>query len=124
MDKIQEQLLQALDAHPTNWPTTVQSHALSLLRSGDVSTFPALIRRVLEDVRHDTQAAADGNKDGAYGKEVNGASTNGSSKAKAVNGAGTNSEESLAMPQVVVEEALKFTRESLEAVCEISDDKT
>ncbi|RYP49169.1 hypothetical protein DL768_005047 [Monosporascus sp. mg162] len=57
--KIQEHLLHSLDAHPSNWPSTVESHALSLLRSGEVSTFPALIRRVLEDVRHDTAAAAE-----------------------------------------------------------------
>ncbi|RYO85138.1 hypothetical protein DL766_007351 [Monosporascus sp. MC13-8B] len=55
--KIQEHLLHSLDAHPSNWPSAVESHALSLLRSGEVSTFPALIRRVLEDVRHDTAAA-------------------------------------------------------------------
>ncbi|RYP28743.1 hypothetical protein DL767_007086 [Monosporascus sp. MG133] len=57
--KIQEHLLHSLDAHPSNWPSAVESHALSLLRSGEVSTFPALIRRVLEDVRHDTAAAAE-----------------------------------------------------------------
>ncbi|RYP02790.1 hypothetical protein DL764_005620 [Monosporascus ibericus] len=57
--KIQDHLLHSLDAHPSNWSSAVESHALSLLRSGEVSTFPALIRRVLEDVRHDTAAAAE-----------------------------------------------------------------
>ncbi|RYP87904.1 hypothetical protein DL769_000356 [Monosporascus sp. CRB-8-3] len=57
--KIQEHFLHSLDAHPSNWPSAVESRALSLLRSGEVSTFPALIRRVLEDVRHDTAAAAE-----------------------------------------------------------------
>ncbi|KAI8634879.1 hypothetical protein F5Y19DRAFT_410653 [Xylariaceae sp. FL1651] len=56
--KIQEHLLHSLDAHNSNWPSAIQSHALALLRSGEVSTFPALIRRVLEDVRRDTAAAA------------------------------------------------------------------
>ncbi|KAK7746128.1 hypothetical protein SLS62_009507 [Diatrype stigma] len=55
--KIQEQLLHSLDAHPSNWPSAVQTHALALLRSGEASTFPALVRRVLEDVRHDTATA-------------------------------------------------------------------
>ncbi|KAI1484485.1 hypothetical protein F5X96DRAFT_664033 [Biscogniauxia mediterranea] len=58
INKIQEHLLHSLDAHSANWPSAIQSHALALLRSGEVSTFPALIRRVLEDVRHDTAAAA------------------------------------------------------------------
>ncbi|KAI0392587.1 hypothetical protein F5Y17DRAFT_353761 [Xylariaceae sp. FL0594] len=55
--KIQEQFLHSLDAHPSNWPSTIQAHALSLLRSGEVTTFPTLMRRVLEDVRRDTAAA-------------------------------------------------------------------
>ncbi|GAP89336.1 putative cobalt-precorrin-5B C -methyltransferase [Rosellinia necatrix] len=56
-NKIQERFLHSLDAHPSNWPSAIQSHALALLRSGEVSTFPALIRRVLEDVQRDTAAA-------------------------------------------------------------------
>ncbi|CAJ2506981.1 Uu.00g081670.m01.CDS01 [Anthostomella pinea] len=52
--KIQDHLLHSLDAHNTNWPSAIQTHALALLRSGEVSTFPALMRRVLDDVRHDT----------------------------------------------------------------------
>ncbi|KAI0013654.1 hypothetical protein F4779DRAFT_346319 [Xylariaceae sp. FL0662B] len=58
INKIQEHFLHNLNAHPSNWPSSVQAHALSLLRSGEVSTFPALVRRVLEDVRRDTAAAA------------------------------------------------------------------
>ncbi|TGJ79837.1 hypothetical protein E0Z10_g8934 [Xylaria hypoxylon] len=55
--KIQERFLHSLDAHSSNWPSAIQSYALALLRSGEVSTFPALIRRVLEDVRRDSAAA-------------------------------------------------------------------
>ena len=56
--RLQDQLLHSLDANSSNWPSAVQKHAVSLLRNGEVSTFPALIRRVLEDVRHDTAASA------------------------------------------------------------------
>ncbi|KAI1369181.1 hypothetical protein F5Y08DRAFT_184355 [Xylaria arbuscula] len=55
--KIQERFLHSLNAHSSNWPSAIQSHALALLRSGEVTTFPALMRRVLEDVRRDSAAA-------------------------------------------------------------------
>ncbi|KAI1878543.1 uncharacterized protein JN550_000725 [Neoarthrinium moseri] len=116
IEKIQETLLHSLNSHPSNWPTNVQQHALQLLRSGEVSTFPALIRRVLEDVRHDMQAKA-GDDATKNGTEVNGATTNG--KSKAVNG--TSSENSLAIPSVIVDDVLKVARESLGAVCEIDE---
>lgn len=55
-------------------------------------------------------------------------SANGSSKANAkVNGSATTNgtdgaeKPSLAVPEAVVEEALRATRESLEAVCEIEE---
>ncbi|SPQ22556.1 3bdd3172-8828-4099-8408-f3d14d6c6f64 [Thermothielavioides terrestris] len=125
--KIQDHLLHALHAHPSNWPTTVQNHALSLLRSGEVSSFPALLRRVIEDVRQDT--ALSPNANGSTGKAVNGASeengggaggVNGK-KAEGVNGATNNARPSLAVPQSVVEEALLVTRECLDAVCEMEE---
>ncbi|CAI0647550.1 unnamed protein product, partial [Colletotrichum noveboracense] len=43
-----------LNANQANWPTLIQNHALNLLRNGEVTTFPALLRRVLDDVRQDT----------------------------------------------------------------------
>ncbi|KAH7632221.1 hypothetical protein B0T09DRAFT_365044 [Sordaria sp. MPI-SDFR-AT-0083] len=110
--KIQDHLLHSLHAHSSNWPTTVQNHALALLRSGEISTFPALLRRVLEDVRHDTANApsGDANGGGVNGKKLaNGAdTTNGNVPAA------TTTAPSLAVPQAVINDALKVTRESLE----------
>ena len=109
--RIQESLLHSLNAHSTNWPTLIQNHALTLLRSGEVTTFPALLRRVLDDVRAETVAG---------GANTNGkAATNGD--AKKVNGAAAADKPSLAVPDSVIEDALKVTRESLEAVCELED---
>ncbi|KAI0377795.1 hypothetical protein F5Y04DRAFT_169691 [Hypomontagnella monticulosa] len=130
--KIQEQLLHSLNAHPSNWPSAVQSHALTLLRSGDVTTFPALVRRVLEDVRLETAAAnanavsssnssSDNSNNAATNGEVNG-SANGNSNGTSKNGtADANGNASLAIPQAVVEAVLKVTRECLESVCEVDD---
>ncbi|KAL2024482.1 hypothetical protein VTK56DRAFT_8293 [Thermocarpiscus australiensis] len=137
--KIQEHLLHALHSHPSNWPTAIQNHALSLLRSGEVTTFPALLRRVIEDVRQDTALSpnANGNtKTGVNGTStseeggngVNGRKTegaNGAATTAASNGtASPSARPSLAVPQSVVEEALKVTRESLEAVCEVDESGT
>ncbi|KAF4956450.1 hypothetical protein FSARC_11586 [Fusarium sarcochroum] len=116
VSKIQEALLHSLNSHSTNWPTAIQSHALALLRSGEVTTFPALLSRVLEDVRHDSAL-----------NPVS-SSSNGSSAKPATNGdapkANGSAEGKLAIPESVVEEALRITRESLETVCEIEDDGT
>ncbi|KAI1247242.1 hypothetical protein MGN70_011129 [Eutypa lata] len=73
--KIQEQLLHSLDAHPSNWPSAVQTHALTLLRTGEASTFPALIRRVLEDVRHDTATVRAAEAAGTTGTNNNNGTT-------------------------------------------------
>ncbi|KAI0528099.1 hypothetical protein F5B22DRAFT_583608 [Xylaria bambusicola] len=141
--KIQERFLHSLDAHNSNWPSAIQSHALALLRSGEVSTFPALMRRVLEDVRRDTAAATaalassttannsspstHANNDSNPAKDgVNGAAAvNGASRtAGGVNGtsAGADGATNLAIPTAVVEAVLKVVKESLEAVCEIEND--
>ncbi|KAI1355758.1 hypothetical protein F5Y01DRAFT_269778 [Xylaria sp. FL0043] len=136
--KIQERFLHSLDAHSSNWPSTIQSHALALLRSGEVSTFPALIRRVLEDVRRDTAAAMAANtanatssstnaNDSSTTKDgVNGAAgaVNGASRTTGgVNGASAGTDgANLAIPSAVVEAVLKVVKESLEAVCEIEPD--
>ncbi|PQE14701.1 C Chain C Chaetomium Theromophilum Trex2 Cid Domain Complex protein [Rutstroemia sp. NJR-2017a BVV2] len=87
--KIQDHLLHALHSSPTNWPTLIQTHALTLLRSGKYTTFPELMSKVLEDIR-----AASKNGHGERGA-------------------------SLALPKNVVEEGIKITRESLEGVCEV-----
>ncbi|KAK5989161.1 hypothetical protein PT974_10661 [Cladobotryum mycophilum] len=124
--KIQEALLHALNANPSNWPTAIQSHALDLLRSGEITTFPALLRRVLDDVRQDSSA----NPTTTTSSSTNGkASTNGDAPpSKKANGAAAAAaaaaaaeKSGLAVPISVVEEALKTTRECLEAICEIED---
>ncbi|KAI1335559.1 hypothetical protein F5Y15DRAFT_397721 [Xylariaceae sp. FL0016] len=125
VNRIQEHLLHSLDAHSSNWPSAIQNHAMTLLRNGEVSTFPALIRRVLEDVRAETakssfKSADDRGKNG----EVNGATTNGSASKAGVNGTSNGTAEAgsnLAVPQAVVDAVLKAARESLEAVCEIEE---
>ncbi|KAI1777705.1 hypothetical protein F4818DRAFT_439035 [Hypoxylon cercidicola] len=129
--KIQDTLLHSLDAHPSNWPSAVQSHALTLLRTGEVTTFPALVRRVLEDVRHDTAAANAGSEpssgNGKANGETNGASSGGSStngngnKNGSASDGGGGGGGSLALPEAVVDAVLKVTRDCLDAVCEVDD---
>ncbi|RDL39674.1 Uncharacterized protein BP5553_04014 [Venustampulla echinocandica] len=113
ISKIQETLIHALHASPTNWPTVIQDHALALLRSGEISTFPALMSRVLEDIREDSIAARqrEGQTNGANGNSKTG--EKGGGKGKGQNGV------SLALPKSVVEEGVKITRECLELVCEV-----
>ncbi|KAL2886320.1 hypothetical protein HOO65_060150 [Ceratocystis lukuohia] len=41
----------SLNSNSADWPTLVQNHALTLLRNGEASSFPDLLRRVLDDVR-------------------------------------------------------------------------
>ncbi|KAG5934333.1 hypothetical protein E4U59_006296 [Claviceps monticola] len=110
--KIQEALLHALNSHSTNWPTLIQNHALSLLRSGEISTYPALLHRVLEDVREASSRSFS-----------NGKKTNGDAPSKKVNGTAAPTEKpSLAVPGVIIDEALRVTRESLEVVCEMDSE--
>ncbi|KAI1808529.1 hypothetical protein F4811DRAFT_548916 [Daldinia bambusicola] len=138
INKIQEHFLHSLNAHPSNWPSAVQSHALALLRSGDVTTFPALVRRVLEDVRHDTAAASDGpssnnnnnnnnNNNSNTNSTTNGnngnAKTNGNSNSASAT-TSSSTDGSLAVPQAVVDAVLKVARECLESVCEVDDGST
>lgn len=77
--RIQEHLLYALNAHPNNWPTLVQNRALHLLRSGEATSFPALLRQILDEVRKET--ALEPRPD---------ASASSSSAATAAAGTGTN----------------------------------
>ncbi|ROT42823.1 hypothetical protein SODALDRAFT_347701 [Sodiomyces alkalinus F11] len=135
VQRIQERLLHALHANKANWPTHVQSHALDMLRSGDVTTFPTLLRRVLEDVRHDTltrpQAAPDAHK--ANGTKTNGVSgspaasspaplTSTSAPSASSFAVAADGKPTLALPTAVVEEMLKVVRESLEEICEVGED--
>ncbi|KAF4783128.1 hypothetical protein HER10_EVM0006523 [Colletotrichum scovillei] len=127
--KIQEQLLHSLHANQANWPTLIQNHALNLLRTGEVSTFPDLLRRVLDDVRQDTldpsapsispstakTNGAASEKDKDKDKKTNGTA----SSTPAPGGADSSAQPNLAIPSAVIDEAIKVTQESLEAVCEI-----
>ncbi|KAL1843507.1 hypothetical protein VTJ49DRAFT_1378 [Mycothermus thermophilus] len=124
VSKIQESLLHSLHAHPSNWPTVVQAHALSLLRSGEVTNFPALLRRVIEDVRQDTALSPPSAN--ANGKLPNGTDENGTANGGKKNDAngttnGNGARQSLAVPQSVVEDALKVTRDVLETVCDMDE---
>ncbi|KAK4062090.1 uncharacterized protein Triagg1_10056 [Trichoderma aggressivum f. europaeum] len=115
--RIQEALLHALNSNSSNWPTAIQNHALTLLRSGEVTTFPALLRRVLDDVREGQPSTS--STSSANGKSS--ATTNGNGDTKKTNGASSSEKLPLAIPTSVIEEALRITRESLDAVCEIEE---
>ncbi|KAJ4150969.1 hypothetical protein LMH87_011693 [Akanthomyces muscarius] len=108
--KIQERLLHALNADASDWPTAIQNHALQLLRSGEVITFPALLRRVLDDVQ---EASARANGTAPPPPPTNGKTNGAASDAAA--------KTSLAVPQAVVEDTIRVTKECLESVCEIED---
>ncbi|OAA47408.1 hypothetical protein BBO_02863 [Beauveria brongniartii RCEF 3172] len=130
--KIQERLLHALNADSSNWPTVIQSHALQLLRSGEVLTFPALLRRVLDDVQEATAKAATTATATATATTTAASSaaaaattttTNGKA-APTTNGSTTMTNDvklALAVPQAVVEDTIRVTKECLESVCEIED---
>ena len=97
-----------------------------LLRDNEVSSFPALLRRVLEDVRRDQQglgsSATNGadvakDKDGKDKDKPNG-------EKKAVNGAagtGGGDKHSLALPSAVVDDALRVTMECLKEIVSLED---
>lgn len=104
--RIQETLLHALNASSANWPTLIQEHALTLLRSGDCSTFPELIRQVVSDIKHDTAA-----QQSSPTKQTNGSAVNGTVKAG----------KSLALPKNVVDEGVRITREALDLVVYVDE---
>ncbi|ESZ98348.1 hypothetical protein SBOR_1226 [Sclerotinia borealis F-4128] len=125
--KIQETLLHALHSSPTNWPTLIQTHALTLLRSGDYTTFPLLIAKVLEDIRADTLALSQtpDSSSASSTNGVNGVTSSDKDKDKkekekdtSLKGRGERGQ-NLALPKSVVDEGVRITRESLEAVCEV-----
>ncbi|KAM3561404.1 hypothetical protein ARSEF4850_003230 [Beauveria asiatica] len=141
--KIQERLLHALNADSSNWPTVVQSHALQLLRSGEVLTFPALLRRVLDDVQEATAKAAatttttttaaaatamatttTSSPSSSSSSTAAAAATTNGKAAPTTNGSTTTTNDvklALAVPQAVVEDTIRVTKECLESVCEIED---
>jgi hypothetical protein len=149
LGRIQDHLLHALHANSHNWPTLVQAHALSLLRSGEITSFPALLKRVMDDVRQDTAQASSGAANpsphlvsnatlaktgggaanaagGGAGKGMEGVNGNGNGNGNKVNGDADGGEsgtagQSLALPPAVVAEALRIARESLEMVCEVEE---
>lgn len=72
----------------------------------------------MDDVRHQTVLGGGGATNGAE-------TTNGKGKHANGNGAGADEDkQNLALPQGVVDDALRVTRESLEMVCEIEGDGT
>lgn len=83
-------MLHALDSDSSDWPSRIQAHALNLLRNGEATTFPILLKRVLDDISADQKRMAAG--EGVH---------------------------PLALPKVVIEEGVRVTRESLEQVCEV-----
>jgi hypothetical protein len=88
--RIHETLLHALHSDSSDWPSRIQAHALDLLRNGEATTFPVLLKRVLDDISADQKRMAAG--EGVH---------------------------PLALPKVVIEEGVRVTRESLEQVCEV-----
>ncbi|CAL3969275.1 hypothetical protein PZA11_006134 [Diplocarpon coronariae] len=121
ISKIHDTLLHTLHSHPSNWPTVLQAHALSLLRSGKCTSFPELMRRVLQDIKDDTDAQSDpmSTSAGSTGKP-NGMKKKGSEDVAGIRGKGEGGA-SLAMPRAVVEEGVRITRECLELVCEVPE---
>lgn len=141
LHRIQEHLLYTLNAQPTNWPTQVQNRALALLRSGDATTFPQLLKQVLEEVRKETvlkptSSSTNGASNGESSVQVNGSGSGGGGSKK-TNGASNvpgpgpgeasnlhqNTSTSLALPQIAVDEAIKITKEALLDVASFEEDK-
>ncbi|KAK0113218.1 hypothetical protein ONS95_014913 [Cadophora gregata] len=146
--KIHDTLLHTLHSHPQNWPTLLQNHALSLLRSGTCTTFPDLMTRVLQDIKDDTEASAAHQQAQSQINSSSSSTTAGSQSSSLLKGksngvtttTGSNGKfgkkkgedggmfvgkgeggQSLALPRSVVEEGVKITRECLEAVCEVDE---
>ncbi|RCI09292.1 hypothetical protein L249_1479 [Ophiocordyceps polyrhachis-furcata BCC 54312] len=126
--RIHEALLHALHSDPSNWPTAIQSRALSLMRSGQAPTFPKLLQRVIQEVRESTKppppsataTAATASASNNSSSSSNSVALNG--ETKTANGGGGNTpapELCLALPESVVEEALRVTMECLDAICEM-----
>ncbi|KAF4591656.1 hypothetical protein GQ602_001955 [Ophiocordyceps camponoti-floridani] len=126
--RIHEALLHALNSDPSNWPTAIQSHALSLMRSGEASAYPALLRRVLDDIRASVRpppSSSTTTTTTTTTMTAAAAGPNGESKAVATtNGLSPAATPCLAIPLSVIEEALRVTRECLDDICEIDDSES
>ncbi|PVH89827.1 hypothetical protein DL98DRAFT_647525 [Cadophora sp. DSE1049] len=90
--KIHDTLLHTLHSHPQNWPTLLQNHALSLLRSGTCTTFPDLMTRVLQDIKADTEASAAHQK---AQSQINSSNSNSSTAANSIASTSTAQSSSL-----------------------------
>ncbi|KKA26776.1 hypothetical protein TD95_001692 [Thielaviopsis punctulata] len=150
--KIQEHLLQSLNSNTSDWPTMVQNRALALLRSGEVTSFPALMRRMLDDVRAANSpitlaAVADGSsslpngsssgaggaiddssdtavkkEDPDEGDAKNNGVANGKANGNGVANGTKGADASLTLPKTVVHDALRVTRECLEEVVSVEEE--
>ncbi|CCU75145.1 hypothetical protein BGHDH14_bgh03522 [Blumeria hordei DH14] len=128
ISKIHDTLLHALHASHTDWPTLIQRRALSLLRSGECTTFHEVLERVLKDIHADTintrssseVTRSNPTRNGHDGIDKN---TRSIDKNRAKSGVdsivSTDKGHGLSVPLKVVEEGLKVTRECLEIVCEV-----
>jgi hypothetical protein len=114
--RIQDHLLHSLNANPSNWPTAVSDRALALLRTGEVTTFPALLKRVLDEVRAETLGGPSASNGDSNSSASNSKKINGSSAASATQG--------LAVPKAVVDDALKVTRAALESIVDVEESRS
>lgn len=87
-----------------------------MLRSGDCTTFPALMTRVLDDIKADTAAAR--SQEEAKENGTASAAAGASKPAAAVAGKGEEGQ-SLALPKSVVEEGVRITKECLDLIVEV-----
>lgn len=127
IDRIKQDLSHALSSSPSNLPTKIRQHALHLLRTdSSCTTFPALMARVLADVRADTNAARREEESRkralALGEEWTGTAggLGGNGGLDRNDWRGTRECGSLEVPREVVEEGVRLVRESLDSVVEVS----
>ncbi|KFY00319.1 hypothetical protein O988_03357 [Pseudogymnoascus sp. VKM F-3808] len=118
IDRIHNHLSHILASDSSDWPTRIRQHALTLLRSGHANchNFPALIEKVLADIRSDTNAArreAAARRQAEEKGEPVGV-TKDKRDVRATREAG-----SLEIPAVVMQEGVRITRECLETVVEV-----
>ncbi|OBT48922.1 hypothetical protein VE00_00695 [Pseudogymnoascus sp. WSF 3629] len=119
IDRIHNHLAHILSSDASNWPTLIRQHALTLLRSPDsqCDTFPKLMERVMADIREDTNAA----------RREEGARKRAEERGEVYTGGGGGSRDrrgereggGLEIPEVVMKEGVRITRECLEMVVEV-----
>ncbi|OBT77066.1 hypothetical protein VF21_02944 [Pseudogymnoascus sp. 05NY08] len=120
IDRIHNHLAHILSSDASNWPTLIRQHALTLLRSPDshCDTFPRLMEQVMADIREDTNAArreAGARKRAEERGEVytGGGGGGGGRDRREREGGG------LEVPECVMREGVRITRECLEMVVEV-----